>query len=141
MCVCDSIQVRDYSAEYIHNVSSVCLNWCASLPDTMPAPKLAGTFALWLQFPGRPNLRQLLRTCYLCQQCKGCTDTSAAFLSPSGREIEFVHVYVRAYTYMCEAHCIFNSSNICICICICLHGCTTFLMCIVCSVPVCVLMH
>ncbi|KAK2921694.1 hypothetical protein Q8A73_001179 [Channa argus] len=41
----------------------------ASLPATAPAPEPAGTFALWLQFPGMPNLRQLLRTCYLCQQC------------------------------------------------------------------------
>lgn len=41
----------------------------ASLPATAPAPEPAGTFALWLQFPGMPNLRQLLRTWYLCQQC------------------------------------------------------------------------
>lgn len=39
-----------------------------SLPATAPAPKPAGPFALWLQFPGMPNLRQLLRTCYLRQQ-------------------------------------------------------------------------
>lgn len=75
--VCDRIPPSPPSPPQLDpsilRVVSVNLQSCASLPDTTPAPKPAGTFALWLQFPGMPNLRQLFRTCYLCQQCNGFT--------------------------------------------------------------------
>lgn len=89
----------------------------ASLPATSPAPEPAGTFALWLQFPGMPNLRQLLRTCYLCQQCAG----SAHHIS-----CRSVSIWVCDWICVCiclsAAYCIFNSSHICICARICMHG-------------------
>lgn len=69
----------------------------ASLPATAAAPEPAGTFALWLQFPGMPNLRQLLRTCYLCQQCAH----SAHHIS-----CHSVSIWVRDWICVCAFVCL-----------------------------------
>lgn len=66
-CICASL----FSPGFINFMSAYRRCGCqpVSLPATTSAPEPAGTFALWLQFPGMSNLRQLLRTCYLRQQC------------------------------------------------------------------------
>lgn len=82
VCACEPAVMRQPAR---HNVGRPAACPPSRLPAHLPPlPKPAGTFALWLQFPGMPNLRQLFTTCYLCQQCFGSAATSAATLSPSG---------------------------------------------------------
>lgn len=103
----------------------------ASLPATAPAPQPAGTFALWLQFPGMPNLRQLLRTCYLCQQCAG----SAHHIT-----CHSVSIWARDWIcvrIVCQRITVPLTHHICICISSCVHECKAFL-CVVCTVPMCI---
>lgn len=95
----------------------------ASLPATAPAPKPAGTFALWLQFPGMPNLRQLLRTCYLCQQCAG----SAHHIT-----CHSVSIWARDWIcvrIVCQRITVPLTHHICICISSCVHECKAFFVC------------
>lgn len=99
----------------------------ASLSATAPAPEPAGTFALWLQFPGMPNLRQLLRTCYLCQQCAGSAHhISCHSVSIWDWVLDWIHVCACLFVY--GVLCPYLSSHICICTCICAHDCTAALM-------------
>lgn len=117
---CAHIEIR---AMHIPMQYSLCLfffSWihpfCGKrVPAHQPAshiasPEPAGTFALWLQFPGMPNLRQLLRTCYLCQQCAG----SAHYIS-----CRSVSIWVRDWICVCvclfPAYCIFLFPHLYLC--------------------------
>lgn len=105
-------------------IGPVIASLSACLPQRQPLEP-AGTFALWLQFPGMSNLRQLLRTCYLRQQCA----SSAYHIT---RNFYF-HLVARLRLFVFQHLAAFNSSHICICSCIsgCLYcACVLFALCV-----------